>query len=161
MPPTDPRPTSDRELVISRVIDAPPEKVFTCWRDAKRLQQWFAPRPWTTPVCEVDLRSGGVFRTIMHSEDGREQSGGAGVFLEVVENRRIIFTDALTADWEPGAEKPFMVAIVELEDLGGRTRYTARVRHWSVEDRKAHEQMGFHEGWGKCIAQLEEVARES
>ena len=51
-------------------------------------------------------------------------------------------------------EKPFMTAIVTFEDIGGKTRYTARARHWTVADREAHEKMGFHEGWGQCADQL-------
>ncbi len=80
-----------------------------------------------------------------------------GVYLEVVENEKLVFTDAYTTAWEP-SEKPFMTAIVTFEDLGdGKTRYTARVRHWTVDDREAHEKMGFHEGWGQCADQLAEL----
>ena len=51
-------PNSDRELVIARIIDAPREKVFRAWTDPKLMTQWFAPRPWTTPVAETDVRAG-------------------------------------------------------------------------------------------------------
>jgi uncharacterized protein YndB with AHSA1/START domain len=70
-----------------------------------------------------------------------------------VENERLVFTDAYTQAWEP-AEKPFMTVILTFEDEDGKTRYTARVRHWTVADREAHEQMGFHQGWGQCADQL-------
>jgi uncharacterized protein YndB with AHSA1/START domain len=80
-----------------------------------------------------------------------------GVYLEVVPNRRLVFTDAFTKAWQP-SEKAFMVAEIEFEDIGnGQTRYTARARHWSADDMKAHEQMGFHEGWSKAAEQLAEV----
>jgi uncharacterized protein YndB with AHSA1/START domain len=79
------------------------------------------------------------------------------VYLEVVPNERLVFTDAYTAAWEPSG-KPFMTVVVTFEDVGGKTRYTARVRHWSVEDREAHEKMGFHEGWGRCADQLAALA---
>ena len=157
-PVTDAHETHERELVIRRVLDAPGEKVFRCWREPKLIQQWWAPRPYTTPSCEVDLRPGGAFSTSMRSPDGDEFQN-VGVFLEVIENRRIVFTDAFGPGWQP-AGKPFMVATLELEDIGGKTRYTARARHWTAEDREQHEKMGFFEGWGRCMDQLEEVARK-
>jgi uncharacterized protein YndB with AHSA1/START domain len=81
-----------------------------------------------------------------------------GVYLEVIPNRKLVFTDAYSTAWQP-SEKPFMTVILTFEDEGGKTRYTARARHWTVEDRENHEKMGFHEGWGQCAAQLEEVAK--
>ena len=73
-----------------------------------------------------------------------------------LEGKRIVFTDAYTEAWVP-SEKPFMTGIITFEDEGGKTRYTARVRHWSAEDRKKHEEMGFHEGWSKATDQLVEL----
>jgi uncharacterized protein YndB with AHSA1/START domain len=76
----------------------------------------------------------------------------------VVENERLVFTDAYVNAWEP-SEKPFFTAILTFEDAGGgKTKYTARARHWTVADREAHEKMGFHEGWGICATQLEAIA---
>ena len=82
---------------------------------------------------------------------------GHGVYLEVIPNRRLVFTDAFTQGWVP-ADKPFMTGIVSFDPVGGQTRYTARVRHWSAADRARHEAMGFHTGWGQCTAQLAELA---
>jgi uncharacterized protein YndB with AHSA1/START domain len=56
------------------------------------------------------------------------------------------------------SDKPFMTVLITFEDANDKTRYTARVRHWTVADREAHEKMGFHEGWGQCADQLAEVA---
>ena len=82
-----------------------------------------------------------------------------GVYLEIVPNRKIVFTDAYTEAWKPSA-KPFMTATVEFEPLpDGRTRYTATARHWTPEDREAHEKMGFHQGWGTVATQLEALAK--
>ena len=80
-----------------------------------------------------------------------------GVYLEVVPNKRLVFTDAYTKAREL-YEHPFMTVVLTFEDLGGKTKYTARVLHWTVADREKHEQMGFHEGWGRCADQLAEVA---
>ena len=144
--------TSDRELVLTRLIDAPREKLYRAWTDPELLKQWFAPLPYTTPVAELDVRPGGANLIVMRGPDGNDLPN-RGVYLEVVENERLVFTDAYTTAWEP-SEKPFMTLILTFEDEGGKTRYTARVRHWTVADREAHEKMGFHEGWGLCTDQL-------
>jgi uncharacterized protein YndB with AHSA1/START domain len=143
---------ADRELVLTRLIDAPREKLYRAWTDPELLKQWFAPKPWTTPVVELDVRPGGSGLFVMRSPEGQDMPNH-GTYLEVVPNERLVSTDAFTRAWEPSA-KPFMLLIVTFEDEGGKTRYTARVRHWTVEDKEAHEKMGFHEGWGICADQL-------
>jgi len=150
-------PTSDRELVLTRLIDAPREKLFRAWTEPELMKQWFTPRPWTTPVIEVDLRPGGSNLIVMRGPDGTEFPN-RGVYLEIVKNERLVFTDAYTNAWEP-SEKPFFTGIITFEDEGGKTRYTARALHWTVADREAHEKMGFHEGWGICADQLVALAR--
>jgi uncharacterized protein YndB with AHSA1/START domain len=142
---------SDRELVLTRTIHAPREKVFRAWTDPDLLKQWFAPLPYTTPAAQMDVRPGGSSRIVMRAPDGTEMPN-RGVYLEVVPNERLVFTDAYKA-WEP-SEKPFMTVILTFEDDGGQTKYTARVRHWTVADRETHEKMGFHQGWGICADQL-------
>ena len=119
----------------------------------KLLKQWFSPLPYTTPVAELDVRPGGANVVVMRSPDGQDMPN-QGVYLEVVENERLVFTDAYTKAWEP-SQKPFMTVILTFEDEGnGKTSYTARVRHWTVADRETHEKMGFHSGWGMCTDQL-------
>ena len=141
-----------RELVLTRIIDAPREKVFRAWTDPELLMQWFAPLPWTTAAAELDVRPGGANRIVMRDPQGNEFPH-RGVYLEVVKNERLVFTDAYTKAWEPSA-KPFMTAILTFDDEGGKTRYSARVHHWTEADRETHEKMGFHEGWGQCADQL-------
>lgn len=144
---------TDRELVITRLIGAPRDKLFRAWTEPELIKQWFAPLPWTTPVVETDVRPGGSTLIVMRGPDGAEFPN-RGVYLEVIANERLVFTDAYTRAWEPSA-KPFMTGILTFDDEGGKTRYTARVLHWSVADREAHEQMGFYKGWGQCTDQLE------
>jgi uncharacterized protein YndB with AHSA1/START domain len=144
--------TADRELVLTRLIDAPREKVYRAWTDPALLKQWFAPEPLTTPHAELDVRPGGKNTIVMRSSEGNDMPC-SGVYLEVVPNQRLVFTDAYTDAWQP-SHKPFMTVIVTFEDEGGKTRYTARVRHWTTADREAHEKMGFHQGWGQCADQL-------
>jgi uncharacterized protein YndB with AHSA1/START domain len=147
------------ELVLTRVIDAPREKLFRCWTEPSLLKQWFAPAPLTTPVAEVDLRVGGASKIVMKAPDGQEIPC-PGTYLEIVPNEKLVFTDAYIGDWMPKAEgKPFMAAIITFEKEGDKTRYTARVRHWTKEDYDSHVKMGFHQGWGQCADQLAALAK--
>lgn len=148
---------SDRELVLTRVIDAAPAKVYRAWTDPALLRQWFAPKPYETPVAELDVRPGGANYIVMRGPDGQDMPN-RGTYLEVVENQRLVFTDAYIGAWVP-SEKPFMTVILTFEDQGGKTKYTARVRHWSVADRETHEKMGFAQGWAICADQLEALAK--
>ena len=143
---------SGRELVLTRIIDAPREKLFKAWTTPELLKKWFAPLPFTTTVAEADVRPGGASLIVMRGPDGSEFPN-RGVYLEVVKNERLVFTDAYAKAWEP-SEKPFMTVILTFEDAGGKTKYTARARHWTVADREAHEKMGFQQGWGQCTDQL-------
>jgi uncharacterized protein YndB with AHSA1/START domain len=149
---------TDRDLVLTRLIDAPRAKLFDAWTKPELLKQWFAPLPYTTPFAEMDVRAGGANSITMRGPDGVDMPNH-GVYLEVVPNERLVFTDAFVDAWTP-AEKPFMTVILTFEDEAGKTRYTARVRHWTVEDREAHEKMGFHAGWGQCADQLEALVTQ-
>ena len=149
---TDTAPVTDHEHVLTRMIDAPRDKLLRAWTEPDLLKQWFAPLPYTTPVAELDVRPGGANLIVMRGPDGNEFPN-RGVYLEVVQNQRLVFTDAYVRAWEP-SQKPFMTVILTFDDEGGKTRYTARVRHWTAADRETHEKMGFHEGWGKCADQL-------
>lgn len=146
------------ELVLKRTIDAPPEKVYRAYTDPAILSQWFAPKPWRISDAVIEPRVGGRFNFLMHGPNG-ERFPNSGVFLEVVPNRRLISTDALTPNWKP-AGAPFMVARIDLEPTAdGKTRYTATASHWSEASMKQHEQMGFHEGWGTVADQLNELVK--
>ena len=150
---------TDRDLVLTRLIDAPRAKLYDAWTQPELLKQWFAPLPYTTPFAELDVRAGGANRITMRGPDGVDMPN-SGVYLEVVPNARLVFTDAYTEAWVPSA-KPFMTGILTFEDAGpGQTKYTARVRHWSVADREAHEKMGFREGWAIATTQLEAAAQK-
>ena len=156
---TAPAPASaaDRDLVLTRLIDAPPEALYRAWTDPDLLVKWFAPLPYTTTVAELDVRPGGASLVVMRGPDGADMPN-RGVYLEVVPNRRLVSTDAYTSAWEP-SDKPFMTVILTFEPEAGKARYTARVRHWTLADKEAHEQMGFHQGWGICTDQLEALVK--
>lgn len=152
------QPANPRELVIARRIEAPAAALFRCWTDPKLLPLWFAPKPLTTEVLEMDLRTGGVQRMVMREPNGTEHPT-AGVYLEITPNRRLVFTDAFGADWVPAENPMFTGHLTFEEQADGSTLYTARARHWTEESAKAHAEMGFTEGWGICATQMAEVAR--
>lgn len=154
---TDTAPKNDRELVLDRLIDAPRDKVYRCWTEPELLMQWFAPQPWSTPHAELDVRPGGMSLVVMADPDGN-QFPNPGVYLDVVPNEKLVFTDAFTSAWEP-SERPFFVCELTFADEGGKTRYIARAKHWTQETKEEHERMGFHEGWGICADQLEALAK--
>jgi len=146
------------ELVLNRVLDAPQDKLWRCWTEPDLLKQWFCPKPWYVSEARIDPRPGGEFFTVMNGPDS-EQFANPGVFLDIVANHRLVFTDAFQVGWRPSG-RPFMVAEVLFEDGGGgRTRYTGRAMHWTAEALKEHEEMGFHDGWGIAASQLEALAK--
>ena len=145
------------ELVLERTFDAPPELVYRCWTEPELLTRWFTPAPWSTSHAELDVRPGGSSLVVMKDPEGNEHPN-PGVYLEVVPNRKIVFTDAYVNAWTP-AENPFFTGVITFEPNGRGTKYTARALHWTKENRDKHEQMGFHEGWGAAAKQLEDVLR--
>jgi uncharacterized protein YndB with AHSA1/START domain len=153
--------TLDRDLDIEldREVDVPPELVWRAWTTPELLTQWFAPKPYETPHCEIDLRPGGIFRTTMRSPDG-DEFDGAGCYLEVIPNERLVWTSALGPGYRPQAgEMPF-TAIVELQPTGsGGTRYRAIAMHQTPNDCKQHADMGFVEGWGAALDQRVALAK--
>jgi uncharacterized protein YndB with AHSA1/START domain len=146
------RPDPTLDLVLERNIDVPPHLVWKAWTEPEHLKPWFTPKPWQTVHCEIDLRPGGKFRTIMRGPEGQEFDN-SGCYLEVVPMKRLVWTDALLPGYRPSSE-PFMTAILTLEAKGGGTRYVATAVHRDVENRKKHEEMGFFQGWGTALDQL-------
>ena len=156
--PSKPETPHALDLVLERTINAPADVLYRCYTEPALVVQWFCPKPWKVTEATLDLRPGGASYHRMEGPDG-EVNHVRGQYLEVVPGRRIVGTDAFTGDWVP-SEKPFMTSIITFRDLGdGTTLYRAVARHWSEEDKKAHEAMGFHDGWGKAADQLEELAK--
>ena len=141
------------ELSVTCQINAPPEIV---WRVmTERIAEWWCPKPWRAEIVEQDWRPGGRNAVNMYGPNG-EESGGEGVFLEVVPNRRIVFTDAFRSGWIP--QEPFMIGFFELTPDAGGTHYRAGARHWTEAACRQHKDMGFEAGWGAVAAQLAELA---
>ncbi len=146
------------ELSIGRRLAAPLEMVWRAWSEPAELEKWFCPKPWTTEIVKFELIPGGAFNTILRGPDGEEHKN-AGSFLSIKPQEQIVFTSTLKEGWQPIAEVGLpMTAIISMSGDGTGTDYRAQVLHADAGGMKTHEEMGFHEGWGICIGQLETVA---
>ena len=150
---------TDRELGVTRIIAAPPEKVWHVMTE--RQSEWWCPVPWRAEIVEQNWRAGGRSAMIFKGPNGEEMPQ-EGIFLEVTPGVRFVTTDACVIDgqgeWQPAG--PFMIGIWEIAAEGEGTRYTARARHWRDEDRETHREMGFLEGWTICADQLAAICEE-
>ncbi len=156
------------DLVLERIVDVPRELVWMAWTTPEHVKKWFTPAPWTTVDCEIDLRPGGIFRTVMRSPQGQEFPN-VGCYLEVIESEKLVWTNALAPGYRPSnppsaevAECALIVftAIISLEPHANGTKYTALAMHREEQARRKHEDMGFHEGWGKALDQLVAMVRK-
>ncbi|MBI1822779.1 MAG: SRPBCC family protein [Nitrospirae bacterium] len=152
MPLSKNKPDPKLDLVFNRFVDVSPELIWKAWTTPAQIKKWFTPAPWKTIDCEIDLRPGGIFRTIMQSPEGKEMVN-IGCYLDLIKNRKLVWTDALLPGYRP-SPNAFFTAVVLLEPHHKGTKYTATVIHKDEEGRKKHEEMGFHEGWGKALDQL-------
>ena len=145
------------DLFLQRDLKAPPALIWRCWTTPEHLIHWFVPKPHRVTACHLDPRVGGAFDTTFDVDGARIEN--RGIYLEVVPNERLVFTDAYSVGWKPAAE-PFMTAILHFKDIGGGAcRYTAIARHRSEEAARTHAEMGFHDGWGTVATQLEAYAQ--
>ncbi|QHQ36580.1 SRPBCC family protein [Algicella marina] len=144
------------DLKLERTIAAPRQLLWECWTTPEHIKHFFVPKPHKVTSCEINLRVGGRFNTTFDVE-GNEMTND-GVWLEIEDGYKLAFTDSYTEGWKPKAD-PFMTAIILLEDIDGGTKYTAIARHRSEEARQTHEDMGFYDGWGTVVDQLEAYAQ--
>lgn len=149
----------DLDLVLEREVAVPKEKVWEACTTPEILMQWFCPLPWKTVECEIDLKPGGLFRTVMESPEGQRMDAGNGCYLEVINNEKLVWTSAMEADYRPAPaseDNPtgFFTAIIMLESTDTGTRYSVIARHSSAAHAEAHQQMGFEGGWGTALEQM-------
>lgn len=163
---------TDRDFVLTRVFDAPRERVFAMWADPARLAEWWGPKVFTTPVCEIDFRVGGAFRIVMRAPDGTDYPI-KGVHLDIVEPERIVASqdlsehpdswhDLINPNRPKGAGRPAFEAVqsVFFEEEGGRTKLTIHARFESPEIRDAMVKMGMNEGWNQSLDRLDEALKQ-
>ena len=143
----------EREVVITRVFDAPRELVFRAWTDRKHLARWWGPKGWTNPVCEADVRPGGAWRIVMRAPDGGEYPCG-GVYREIVEPERLVFTNIAT----DGEGKPLLdgLTIVTFAEHGGKTKLTLQTRATGLVSYAGQMLKGMEAGWTQSLERLAE-----
>jgi len=144
-----PTTTADRQLVITRVFDAPRELVWMAWTDRERVMQWLGPKEFTALEFEMDQRPGGAWHSRMRSPEGVEHSN-RGVVREAVEPERLAFTFAWDdEDGKPGRE---MLVTISFAERDGKTEMTfSQAVFESAEDRDGH-----NEGWSESFDKLAE-----
>jgi len=148
------------DLILERHADVPPHIIWKAWTEPEHLVRWFTPKPWETPECDIDLRPGGKFRTLMRGPEG-EEFDNSGCYLEVVENKKLVWTTTLIEDFRPsGEEAPFhFTAVLTLTANGAGTDYKVVLMHADEDGAKKHSDMGFHDGWGTAFNQLIEYMK--
>ena len=145
---------SDREVVATRVVDAPRRLVWEAWTNPEHVRNWLlGPDGWTMPVCEIDLRPGGAWRYRWRGPDGTE-FGMSGVYKEVVKPERLVHTEL----WE--GQEPGSLNTLVLTEEGGRTTMTCTVLYPSKEARDAALASGMKDGWAQSYDRLDEQLRE-
>ena len=141
---------SDREIVLTRVFDAPRHMVFDAFTKPELLKLWFGPHGWSLVVCEVDLRVGGSFRFVLRGPDGKDM-GMRGVYREIVPPERSVHMESFD-DW-PGESQVTSV----LTEQGGKTTLTATVLYYSQAVRDAVIQSGMEHGAAETYDKLAEL----
>jgi uncharacterized protein YndB with AHSA1/START domain len=141
---------SDREIVGTRVVDAPRSLVWEAHTDPKHLQQWLlGPEGWTLPVCEIDLRPGGAWHFVWRDPDGTEMEM-RGEYREVTPPERLVQTESWGGDW------PETLNTLVLTEEGGKTTITQTVLYPSKEAREAALGTGMKEGWSASYDRLDD-----
>jgi uncharacterized protein YndB with AHSA1/START domain len=158
------------EWEISRTFDAPRKLVWQAWTDPKQMAQWWGPKNFTNPVCELDVRVDGAYRMTMRSPDGSEYPLH-GFYREIVEPERLVYTMEITdhpIEWfdqvDPARDKtkPPKVAFIQMatfEDLGCKTKLTVKVWFESEAIRNNLLKVGMNEGWSMSLDRLEVLLR--
>jgi uncharacterized protein YndB with AHSA1/START domain len=142
---------SQREIVLTRVFDAPRHLVWDAFTKPELLKRWFGPRGWSLVVCEVDLKVGGGFRFVLRGPDGAEM-GMRGTYREIVPPERSVHIESFDA--YPGSDSQVTAAFVE---QGGKTTLTATVLYPSQEVRDLVIKSGMEHGAAESYDKLAEL----
>jgi len=144
--------TADREVVITRVFDAPARLLFEAYSKPEHIKRWFGPKDWPVTLCEMDFRVGGRYRFAMTGPDGKQGTPFGGEYLEIVPDRKIVYDDSFES---PGAER--MVVTVTFEEEAGQTTLTIHTLFASVAMKEAHMGAGYSQGVGSSLDQLADL----
>jgi uncharacterized protein YndB with AHSA1/START domain len=144
----------DREIVMTRAFDAPRRLIFDAFTKPELVKQWLlGPPGWTMPVCEIDLRVGGVYRYVWRRDTDGSEMGMGGVYREIVAPERLVATEKFDQPWYPGEA----VGTTVLVEQGGKTTITQTVLYQSREARDAVLKSGMEKGVAASYDQLAEL----
>jgi uncharacterized protein YndB with AHSA1/START domain len=156
------------EVVFTRIVDGPRALVFKAWTDPRHMAQWWGPHTFTNPVCEMDVRPGGIYRILMRGPDGVEYPL-KGVYREILEPERLVYTQDLAefpAEWKDALQEELRKAgrklvveslmTVKFAEHGGKTKLTIQTRFDSVVLRDAMLKRQMAEGWAESLERLEQ-----
>lgn len=144
--------SGDREIVATRVFDAPRDLVWKAWTDPEHVVQWWGPRGFATTTYSMEVKPGGVWRFVMHGPDGVDYQNKI-TYVEVVRPERLVYKHGGDKDVEP---VNFEVT-VSFEDLGGKTRLHMQMLFPSAKAREfTVEKYGAVEGLSQTLGRLEE-----
>ncbi len=146
-----------KELTITRLINAPRQRVWKAWTDPKQVAQWWGPRGFTNPVCEVDAKPGG--KILIHMSGFGMLAPMAGVFTEVVEQERLVFTNNAYFDASLSRILIEGVTTVTFADEGGKTRLTVHATVLKAAPEATQALAGMNQGWSEQIDKLEEFVK--
>jgi uncharacterized protein YndB with AHSA1/START domain len=145
---------SDREIAMTRVFAAPRRLVFDAFTKPELVKQWLlGPPGWTMPVCEIDLRVGGVYRYVWRRDKDGTEMGMGGVFREIVTPERLVATERFDEAWYPGEA----VGTFVLSEQGGKTTVTQTMLYQSREARDAVLKSGMEKGVEASYERLAEL----
>ncbi len=144
-------------MVITRVFDAPARLLFKAYGTPEHLTQWFGPPGWTLTLCEMDFWVGGRLRLAMTGSDGEQGPPFGGEYLEIVPNRKIVYTGAFET---PDAEAMTVTITFDEDEQSGQTTLTVHTLFASVAMKNEHLGMGYAQSWASLLDQLADVVAE-
>lgn len=149
--------TKDRELIMERIFDAPPELVFEAYSSCEHLKHWWGPKEWPMKECTLDFREGGEWHYCLRGPNEGDESWGKAVYQEIVEPDRIVYTDYFSdKDGDINEEMPGTKITMIFEPFEGKTKLIGRSEYPTDEDLKTVLDMGVVEGMTSSLDRLEE-----
>lgn len=152
-----------KEFIVERIFDAPRELVFKAFSEAEHLKQWWGPRGWILPVCDIDFREGGSWHYCMKCIDKNQgdfygfESWGKGVYREIVEGEKIVYVDYFSdAEGNEPEGMPAPLVTLTFEEFEGKTKLVSRSAYDSVEALQKVIDMGMEQGFTETMDRLAE-----
>lgn len=148
-------PASERELVITRVFEAPARLLFEAYTKPEHIKKWFGPKGWPVTFCEMDFRVGGHFRFAMTGPSGKQNEPFGGEYLEIVPDRKLVYDNGFL---KPGSGR--MIVTVSFDERGEETTLTIHTLFESVAMKNEHVSGGYEVGTSSSLDLLADLATE-